>query len=120
MKVRKSPSYRSGLAVLLLLLMVSLLGCTHVQTLVAPLANPQVVGLDADGIVRVMQRAGFSDEQILNLGTDLRNCLALKGAAQIRVANKTEAIFAVYGPCLHVSSRQTGSFIYNAARGEIR
>ncbi len=111
---------RLRLPAVLALLLLSLVGCTHLRQAVTPLANRQVAALDADAIVQMMQRAGFSDEQILGLGTDLRNSLAAHGAAQIRVRDKTEAIFAVHAPYIHVSSRQRGTFIYDVEKGEIR
>ncbi len=87
---------------------------------VMALPNAQVTALTADDVVRVMQRAGFSDQQILDLGTDLRNCIASCGAAQIRVGDKTEAIFAVNGKYLHASSRRRGSFIYDLEKRQFR
>jgi len=82
--------------------------------------NKDMIALSADHIVIVMRRAGFSDQQILDLGTDLRNSLATSGAAQIQVSRKVEAIFAVRGRTLHVSSYHRGSFIFNSETGEIR
>ncbi|NQT83955.1 hypothetical protein HQ563_13090 [bacterium] len=102
----------------LILLAIHTVGCTRLQ--VRSLPNRDVVGLDADAVVALMQRAGFPDEQILDLGTDLRNSLARQGAAQVRVGRKTEAIFAVHGPYIHVSSRQRNGFMYNTETGEIR
>ncbi|GAF75906.1 unnamed protein product, partial [marine sediment metagenome] len=46
---------------------------TPPQAWVVVLNNQQVAALDTDDVVRIMQRAGFSDQQILDLGTDLRN-----------------------------------------------
>ena len=107
------------LASIAVLLVISLTGCTHIRQAVTPLPNRDVIALDADAVVRIMRRAGFSDEQILDLGTDLRNSLALTGAARVQIGKKTEAIFAVHAPYLHASSRQRGSFIYNVKTGEI-
>jgi hypothetical protein len=80
---------------------------------VTGLPNQQSMQLTADDIVRVMSRAGFTDAQILDMGTILRNHLAGSGAAQIRVGRKVEALFAVDSSCLYVSSRLRGSFIYD-------
>ena len=82
--------------------------------------NGDVLALSANDIVRVMQQAGFSNDQILELGTDLRNALASSGAAQIQVGEVVETIFAVRGNYLHVSSYHRGSFIFNSETGEIR
>jgi len=67
-----------------------------------------------------MLRAGFSDEQILQLGTDLRNELARSGAAQISVGDKVEATFAVRGDYVYVTAYKRGSFIYEMKTGRIR
>ncbi len=118
-----------GSRVILLLLMLSLLGCAlgvrhddtrAINARVVSLSNQDVIALTADDIVKVMRRAGFSDERILDLGTDLRNALAASGAAQIEVANTVEAIFAVRDKNLHVSSYRRGNFIFNTETGEIR
>ena len=80
---------------------------------VLALANPDVIALDADDTVRIMLRAGFTDQQVLDLGTDLRNALASGGAAQVRCDSKLEAIFAVDGRCVRIATRRRGMFAYN-------
>jgi len=114
----------------LLILILNLSGCAlgvrpddkpKTDTRITALSNNgDVIALSANDIVSVMQQAGFSDEQILELGTDLRNALASSGAAQIQVGEVVEAIFAVRGNYLHVSSYHRGSFIFNSETGEIR
>jgi hypothetical protein len=99
--------------VLSLSALLGTVGCAHNQAQVIPVSNREVAALSAEDIVRVMLRAGFSDEQILELGTDLRNELARSGAAQIDVGDKVEAIFAIDGDYVYVSSRLRGSFIYD-------
>jgi len=103
-----------------LLALLCVVGCTHNQVQVIPASNRQVAALSADDIVRVMRQAGFSDEQTLEFGTDLRNGLALSGAAQIKVDDKVEAIFAVHGDYVYISSRLRGSFIYDVKTGRVR
>ncbi|MFW6155452.1 MAG: hypothetical protein ACOC95_09565 [Planctomycetota bacterium] len=80
---------------------------------IVPLPNRSAVALTADDVVIMMLRAGFSEEQILELGTDLRNALAANGSARLRVGEATEALFAVVDRVVHVSSRRRGSFIYD-------
>lgn len=110
-----------ALAMPFLVTVLQLAGCaTNPDAQVVVLNNQQVVALDADDVVRVMRRAGLSDRQILDLGTDLRNALASAGAAQIRVGKKIEAIFAVDRPYLHASSRRRGSFIYDLQERRFR
>lgn len=104
-----------------LLLTVTLAGCANPRGgHVIAVPNRQVAGLSADDTVRVMRRAGLADRQILELGTELRNALASSGAANVRVGNKVEAIFAVDGDCLHASSRTRGSFIYDLKKRTFR
>ena len=113
---------RCRLLSLLLFLALFPAGCATNQShgRVDPLPSQQVVALSADDVVRVMRRAGFSDEQILEFGTDVRNGLASSGAAQVRVGKKVEAIFAVDGNYLHGTSRPRGSFIYDMSTGRFR
>lgn len=87
---------------------------------VIPLSNQEVVALDADDVVQVMRRAGFSDEQILRLGTDLRNALLYSGAVQIKLRDKVEAVFAVHGDYVFITTRLRGSFIYDVNRGWVK
>jgi len=130
MKLSKCLLSGSGYAIMLLILVLNLSGCAlgvrnddgpETDTRVIALSNSRdVIALNAEDIVRVMQQAGFSDKQILELGTDLRNALASSGAAQILVGEVVEAIFAVRGNYLHVSGYRRGSFIFNSETGEIR
>ena len=114
----KAPAALRFAALASLTLALSLPGCAHAR--VQALSNRDVAALSADEVVRVMHTAGFSDEDILKAGTDLRNTLAASGAAQVRLGDKVAAIFAVHGPYLHVSSRMRGSLIYDLRSGEFR
>jgi hypothetical protein len=84
-----------------------------------PLSNRDIIALNAEDIVQIMRRAGFSDEQILQLGTEMRNSLAQYGAVQIKTpdSNKIEATFAVHNHCVYISTRSRGSFIYSVKTG---
>lgn len=85
---------------------------------VVPRTNKDVADLSADDIVRVMQRVGFTDEQILQLGPDLHNALLKSGAAGIVNGKRTEAVFAVNGGHLFIRSRSGADFVYNLASGK--
>ena len=108
---------------LLLLLALGVIGCggsSRSGIQVIPLSSRSVLELNADDVVWVMRRAGFSDQQILEYGPDLRDGLAQSGAVQIKVGNKVEAVFAInldHGPCVYITTRLRGSFIYNAQLG---
>ena len=110
--------YLPGALALLLLAVAA--GCANTRAHVVVLSNREVIALDADDVVRVMRRAGLSDEQILDLGTELRNALASAGAVQIRAGRKVEVILAVDGHYVRGSCRQGGSFIYDSEKRSFR
>jgi hypothetical protein len=111
--------------VLSLSALLSMVGCAHISAQVIPVGNHDVAAvaavaaLSAEDIIRVMLQAGFSDEQIVEFGTDLRNELARSGAAQIDVGDKVEAIFVIHGDYVYVSSRLTGSFVYELTKKSV-
>lgn len=107
---------------LLVLLALGAGGCARSSTgiRVIPLSNRSVLALDPDDVVEVMRRAGFSDGQILQYGTDLRNGLAESGAVQIKIGKKVEAVFAINlseSNCVYISTRLRGNFIYDVDSG---
>jgi hypothetical protein len=121
-KLAGSSGVAATALALLLLLALGVTGCgTHRSGIqVIPLSSRSVLELNADDVVRVMRRAGFSDQQILEYGPDLRDGLAQSGAVQIKVGNKVEAVFAInldHGPCVYITTRLRGSFIYNLQTG---
>lgn len=126
--IRYKPASSSVVGVtgmtLLLLLALGVIGCgsstrrSGIQ--IIPLSSRSVLELNADDVVRIMRRAGFSDKQILEYGPDLRDGLAQSGAVQVKVGNKVEAVFAInldHGPCVYITTRLRGSFIYNVQTG---
>ena len=126
--IRYKPASSSVVGVtgmtLLLLLALGVIGCgsstrrSGIQ--IIPLSSRSVLELNADDVVRIMRRAGFSDKQILEYGPDLRDGLAQSGAVQVKVGNKVEAVFAInldHGPCVYITTRLRGSFIYNLETG---
>ena len=126
--IRYKPASSSVAAItgltLLLSLALGVIGCgsstrrSGIQ--IIPLSSRSVLELNADDVVRIMRRAGFSDRQILDYGPDLRDGLAQSGAVQVKVGNKVEAVFAInldHGPCVYITTRLRGSFIYNVQTG---
>jgi hypothetical protein len=122
------------LLALLGLLSSGVVGCAHIgnftkgigsltssrrtaELQVTPLSNQDVITLSADDVIRIMRRAGFSDEQILRLGTDVRSALLLSGAAQVRLRDKVEVIFAVHDDYVFITTRLRGHFIYDVKAG---
>lgn len=109
------------ISLLLTLLAFGLSGCTGNRGLeIFPLSSQNVLTLSSDDVVRVMRRAGFSDNQILQYGEDLHLALAQYGAVQIKINKKLMAVFAINGDEVYISSALTGmthNFIYNTKTG---
>jgi hypothetical protein len=87
------------------------------QLRVVPRENRDQADLRAEDILRVMERVGFSDAQILQLGPELHRALQTAGAAEIKLGQKTEMAFGVNGERLFISSRGRGAFVYNITSG---
>jgi len=89
-------------------------GCqtTAPSTQVTAMTSSRTAALEARQIVLALRHAAFTDEQILELGTDVRNAIARAGGANIRMGERTEALLAVEGRHLHVSSRRGGTRTY--------
>lgn len=133
MKQLKAALLRCSVGAVWLLVVLGPGGCGD-QAKVVSLSNQDIAALTSDDIVRVMWRAGFSDDQILEVGTDLRNSLASTGAAKIMVGKKAdaflavgadrgkkvEAMFSVNGDYVHAASRRRGNFIYDLKKQEFR
>lgn len=125
MKPVKYNSRSGSFAIILTLLLLQVFGvngCTRRARgiRIIPMSNRSVLALSPDDVIAVMRRAGFSNDQILEYGTDLRNGLAESGAVQIKIGNKVEAVFAVNlseGDCVYISTRLRGNFIYNVDKG---
>jgi len=95
-------------------------GCQEADTKIVLLNNQDVIALDADDIVLLMTRAGLTEDQVLEVGTELRNGLGSVGAAQIHAGKTIEAIFVVDGPLVRGVSRTRSAFVYNVEEGEFR
>ena len=122
--IRYNSRYSSVTILLTLLALLALgaVGCVRdsMGIRVVPMSNRSVLALSPDDVVEVMKRSGFSDNQILEYGTDLRNGLAESGAVQIKIGKKVEAVFAINlndGDYVYISTRLRGNFIYNVDSG---
>jgi len=104
-------------SLLLVLLTFGVVSCAQRGFEVVPLSYQEVLALSSDDVVRVMRRAGFSDNQILEYGTDLHDALARSGAAQIKIDKTLQAVFAINGDSVYISTRLRGNFIYNVKTG---
>jgi hypothetical protein len=88
-----------------------------IQLSVVPHENADQADLSAAAILRIMERVGFSDAQILQLGPALHRALQTAGAAEIKLGKKTEMAFGVNGERLFITSRTRGTFVYNITSG---
>jgi hypothetical protein len=84
---------------------------------VIPVGSRDVAALNSDDTVRIMRRSGFSDEQIMELGTQVRNALLLSGAVEVKRGKIIEAIFAINDNNVFITTRLRGNFIYNIEKG---
>jgi len=116
-KIRISGSGVIIVSLLLALLAFGVVSCAQRGFEVIPLNHQEVLTLSSDDIVRVMRRAGFSDNQILAYGTDLHDALSRSGAAQIKINKTLQAVFAINGDSVYISTRLRGNFIYNMKTG---
>jgi hypothetical protein len=80
---------------------------------IVPRNNKAVARLGSDDVVKIMQRVGFSDGQILELGTDLHDALLQFGAAEVYYGQSLEMILAVNNQQVQIHSRARGSFVYD-------
>jgi hypothetical protein len=111
---------------LILIPALSIMGCAPSTTScpsselrITPLDNKNTIALNANDIVQLMRQVGFSDEQILELGDRIHDSLLHSGAAQLKVGDKVEVIFAVNNNFVYVATRSRGSFIYDVKNGRI-
>ncbi len=116
-KTRISGSGMIIVSLLMALLAFGVVSCAQKGFEVIPLSYQEVLTLSSDDIVRVMRRAGFSDNQILEYGTDLHDALSRSGAAQVKISKKLQAVFAINGDSVYISTRLRGNFIYNVKTG---
>lgn len=93
-------------------------GCAH--TAARPLSNRDMAELTARDVARVLRAAGFTDDEIIEVGPDVRNALARRGAVQVQKGRRVEAILAVEHPFLHISSRRAGAIVYDLQTHEFR
>ena len=103
---------------LLVFLVLGAAGCgqsTGIQ--VMAMSNRSVLTLTADDVVQVMKAAGFSDTQIWEHGTAVRDGLARSGAVQVKIDDTVEVVFAAKDDFIYISTRLRGHFVYNIQTG---
>lgn len=68
----------------------------------------------APSLARAMLRAGFTREEILDLGPGIRRSIAESGGAQARRQGEVVALFSYKEGKLYVTSTNSGTFILDA------
>ena len=118
--IRQKYKISGAVTLSLFVLALSLVGCAYTRSggiEVIPLNSRNVLNLSADNVVDIMRAAGFTDEQIIEHGTAVRDGLAQTGAVQIKVNGTVEAIFAAKEQDVYISTQLRGLFIYNINTG---
>ena len=106
----------SSVVIACLLLPMMLSGCMRYGLKVVPVPSHDVLELYPNEVVTIMQRVGFTDEQIKDYAWSVREALARSGAVRILVNSKAVAGFAIQGDEVLISSSR-GNFIYNINTG---
>ncbi len=96
---------------ILVTMFATLAGCASGR--VVPIPGRDTAGLEPEDLVLIMDRAGFSRDEIIDLAPRLRNDLARHGSARIVKGDLTQAMFAISDGRVHVSSLRRGSFVYD-------
>ena len=116
MKQIRNNSITPGIIVMLLM-MILLGGCVKPGIQIVPVPTQDALELNSDEVVIIMKRVGFSDMQIRKYGWEVWDGLARLGRVEVRVDNAIEAIFAIRGDEIYISSRSWGYSIYNINTG---
>ncbi|GEM_PF-6362090 len=119
---RKSGLARLGVYVAIATLAVTVGGCATITAghTVKPLSNRDTAELTAEQTVEIMLASGFSEQEIIANGPQLRNALAVSGAAQIRRGTGVDALYVVELGRIHVSARSRRPFIYDLRQSELQ
>ena len=92
-------------------------GCMRSGIKIVPIPSQDILELYPDEVMLILQRIGFTDEQIREHAWSVREGLAKSGAVRIMVNGTIEAGFAIRGDEIYISSRSRGRFIYNINTG---
>jgi hypothetical protein len=106
------------------LVLFGLAGCTTMDQSVALATQPVMAiavgdarAVSADDLASAMVGAGFVKDDILRYGPDVEQALATSGGAQVRQNKMVDALFAVHGDKLYVTSRTRGTFVMPLGKG---
>jgi hypothetical protein len=85
---------------------------------IVPQSNREVADLSPDDIVSIMRQIGFTDDQILELGTDMHDALMVSGGARVLYKEQTEALLAINGAQVYIRSNARGNLVYDLGSGQ--
>lgn len=86
---------------------------------IVPVPSQDVLSLNADEMMQILSRIGFTDSQIQEHSFSVRDGLSKSGAVRIFIDDVVQAGLAVRGDEVFISSRNNGQFIYNIKTGWI-
>ena len=87
---------------------------------IEPVTNSEVADLSADDVIKICMKIGFTKQQIVNLGADLKNALLLSGGARVIYRGNVEALIQVRQPDIYIQTATRGQHVYDMARGTFR
>lgn len=100
-----------------MLLALSLSGCVRSGIRIVPVAANEVLELSADDIVLIMQKVGFTNDQILDYGPAIQEALKTRGSAKVLIDGQVEIILSIKQGDVYIGSLSRGLFIYNPQVG---
>jgi hypothetical protein len=82
------------------------------KPIVDAVAAPQQVELTPDDVVNVLRRAGFTNQEILEIGPQVRDAVAASGGVSITFNGKVQAILAAENGLLYITAAGRGTYMY--------
>ena len=126
----RSDAIKCLVTLVLALLLLNLLGCggrwrtpkparsADLAVSVHPVSNTNAIRLTVDDVIVILRQLGHTDEQVFELGEDLRDALLNYGGAKIRVGDKFDSALRAEGFHLWIFSLSRGTFVYDVKSHE--
>jgi len=87
---------------------------------VQPVTSSEVADLSADDVIKIAMKIGFTKQQIVQFGADLRDALHQSGAARVLIRGNVEALLRVQSGNVWISSATYGDHVYSLSTGQFR
>lgn len=84
---------------------------------VTAVPSGETASVPALTLARALTEAGFSRQEILEYGPEIRNALARSGGAQVRVTGKTLALISVLEQRLYIVTNEAGTIVVPVSSG---